>query len=102
MFKFDGTTYSLNIYIDIVNSKLIFSKILRKGRLGLRLREDKRTILLVDDEEPQLVLVKTSLEDSGYDILVARNGVEVVEILKKPSAELHLFAGLGWEAFLKY
>lgn len=66
------------------------------------------TILLVEDEEPLALLAKLILEDKGYRVLSARDGVEALEIFGRRSGEIDLVLtdlGLpkinGWEAFLK-
>lgn len=40
------------------------------------------TILLVEDSEPAIVQMKDILEDCGYNLLIARNGYEAIEILR--------------------
>lgn len=40
---------------------------------------DKKTILLVDDEEPLAVFLKRLLILRGYDVIVAHNGQEAVQ-----------------------
>jgi hypothetical protein len=65
------------------------------------------TVLFVDDEEPQLNLIQSVLENRGYRVLVARDGIEAVEMHKRHKDEIAaviLDLGLprlnGWEAFL--
>ena len=66
------------------------------------------TILLVEDEEVLLNLVKSLLEEKGYQVLAARDGGEAVDTYKHRQNEIALvFADMGlpilggWEAFLK-
>ncbi len=66
------------------------------------------TILLAEDEPALFELVKALLEERGYTVLGARDGVEAVEQFKKHAAEIDLVLidlGLpklsGWEAFQK-
>jgi signal transduction histidine kinase/DNA-binding response OmpR family regulator/HAMP domain-containing protein len=40
-----------------------------------------KTILLVEDSEPAIVQIKDFLEDSGFNIIVARNGIEALNII---------------------
>ena len=70
--------------------------------------EGSGTILFVDDEEHQIGLIRPFLEGKGYRVLVARNGVEAVEIHNEHKDDITaviLDLGLpklsGWEAFLK-
>ncbi len=42
-----------------------------------------KTILLVDDSEPAVIQIKDFLEESGYHVLVARNGGEALGIIAK-------------------
>ncbi|HXG00660.1 MAG TPA: response regulator [Bacteroidota bacterium] len=66
------------------------------------------TILLAEDEPALLELVKAVLEDRGYTVLPAQDGLEAVEKFKKHATEIDLVLldlGLpklsGWEAFLR-
>jgi DNA-binding NtrC family response regulator len=63
-------------------------------------------ILLVEDEEMLLDLLQVFLEENGYNVLVARDGMEAVEIYEKHAGEIKVVLsdmGLpklgGWEAF---
>ena len=47
-------------------------------------------ILLVDDEELIRVTGKYSLNEMGYDVLLAGNGIEAVDIFKEKFAEIDL------------
>ena len=47
-------------------------------------------VLVVDDEEPILELLKYNLEKQGYDVRTAGEGVEAVEIAKKFQPDLVL------------
>ncbi len=47
-------------------------------------------VLVVDDEEPILELLKYNLEKEGYDVKVANNGHQAVEIARKFKPELVL------------
>lgn len=42
-----------------------------------------KTILLVDDSEPAIIQLKDFLEDSGYQILIAGNGAEALNIISQ-------------------
>ena len=47
-------------------------------------RDDSlKTILLVDDSEPAIIQMKDFMEESGYNILVARDGTEALEIISQ-------------------
>ncbi|MGA2622572.1 MAG: response regulator [Bacteroidota bacterium] len=66
------------------------------------------TILLVEDEEMLLDLMKTLLEAKGYHVLTAEDGVEAVEVFTRHKDEIAVVIsdmGLpklgGWEAFQK-
>ncbi len=66
------------------------------------------TILLVEDEESLAVLAKLILEDKGYRVLSARDGVEALDVYRRHALEIDLVLtdlGLpklnGWEAYLK-
>ncbi len=43
----------------------------------------KQTILIVDDEPDFVMMLKQTLQDEGYTVEVAYNGVEAIEKVKK-------------------
>ena len=47
-------------------------------------------VLVVDDEEPILELLKYNLEKQSYEVRIASNGYEAVEIAKKFHPDLVL------------
>lgn len=47
-------------------------------------------ILLVDDEEVIRITVKTLLEEMGYDVILAENGMEAVEVYKEQYEDIDL------------
>jgi two-component system, cell cycle sensor histidine kinase and response regulator CckA len=53
-------------------------------------RRGAGTILLVEDEESLRTLTRSTLEQSGYAVLEACNGMEAVEIAKAASAPIDL------------
>lgn len=81
------------------------------GRSVMKKTDEKRgteTILLVEDEEMLLDLMKTLLEAKGYHVLTAEDGVEAVEVFTRHKDEIAVVIsdmGLpklgGWEAFQK-
>jgi two-component system, cell cycle sensor histidine kinase and response regulator CckA len=70
-------------------------------------KERQETILFVDDEDRQVDLIRGLLEKKGYRVLVARDGIDAVELhrqYKDEIAAVILDVSLpklsGWEAFL--
>jgi PAS domain S-box-containing protein len=68
----------------------------------------KETILLVEDEEMLLNVLKDTLKYHGYKVLTARNGKEAVELYSKNYNSIDLiFTDLGlpklngWQAYLE-
>ncbi|MEX2261624.1 MAG: ATP-binding protein [Bryobacteraceae bacterium] len=57
---------------------------------SLRALSGKGTILVVDDEEVVRNAVKASLERYGYDVLLARNGLEAVAVFREAADEVAL------------
>ena len=45
--------------------------------------EEKKTILIAEDEEDLLLMYSSALKAAGYNVLEAKNGKEVFSILKK-------------------
>lgn len=67
------------------------AEILTKGNKNVYdLATTKQTILLVDDEESVRDFVQMLLEGEGYQVLVAANGVEALEIYDRFSSEIGL------------
>lgn len=50
----------------------------------------EETILVVEDEEPVLTLVRETLEDAGYKVLVASDGEEALALLSRSEEPIHL------------
>ncbi len=44
---------------------------------------DSQKILVVDDSEDQILFSTQILEDNGYQYMIARNGVEALDVLQK-------------------
>ncbi len=57
--------------------------------LKLQFQREKHTILLVDDEENNLQLLKRTFRNS-YNILSAKNGVEALEVVEEHGDEISL------------
>lgn len=52
--------------------------------------ENKKLILLVDDESTMLELGKQLLEEHGYNVMLASDGIEAVELYKKHGKDIDL------------
>ena len=50
----------------------------------------KKKIMVVDDEENLIILVKALLEDAGYEVITANNGEECLDKLKRVKPDLIL------------
>jgi len=48
----------------------------------------KRKILIVDDEEAIRILVQETMQEAGYDTIVAANGEEALAKLSPPAKEM--------------
>jgi len=60
-----------------------FNHSLKKTLLTPAAGLSNKTILLVEDSEPAIIQMKDFLEESGYQILVARDGAEALAIIDK-------------------
>ncbi len=49
---------------------------------------DKKTILIVDDEEDVLSLLKTRLTAKGYSVITGRHGLDAIDLAKSQSPDL--------------
>ncbi|MEI7980163.1 MAG: response regulator [Bacteroidota bacterium] len=54
---------------------------MKKSSLQLLTGNESRTILLVEDSEPAIIQIQDILMESGYNILLARDGREALEII---------------------
>ncbi len=52
--------------------------------------DQKKTILVVEDEEPMLLVLKDVLKVEGYNVLQAKNGIEGLELALKDHPDLIL------------
>lgn len=50
----------------------------------------EETIMVVEDEEPVLNLIRESLEEAGYKVLTASNGEEALALLSRNKDPIHL------------
>lgn len=51
---------------------------------------DKRTILVVDDEDALRTVLSSELTSEGYDVRSAADGDEAIEVLKRETVDLIL------------
>ena len=101
-----GTTFRLYLPLRPVDGKSAAAPL--TARANGAERHGHETILFVDDEERQVALIESFLKNHGYRVLIARDGVEAVELHhlhKEEIAAVILDLGLprlnGWEAFLR-
>jgi PAS domain S-box-containing protein len=96
-----GTSISTYFPVLPVEGILTAPKLFAEARRG-----SGETILLVEDEEILLDLLQTLLEENGYRVLTATDGVEAVETYRTHIEDISIVLsdmGLpklgGWEAF---
>ena len=63
---------------------------MEENRSSLALPAGKGKILIVEDEEIVRKLTRSALEESGYQIIEARNGAEAIELFKKENMKIDL------------
>ena len=80
-----GTTFRLYFPIPSINEKPIDSRQVEPFKIG-----GTETILLVEDEELLLEMMRSLLTSKGYKIFVAQDGAEAVEVFKKHVQEIDL------------
>jgi CheY-like chemotaxis protein len=79
-----GTTFK--IYLPRIDEK---ATVARRQEPGPLLRGSE-TVLLVEDEASLRELLREVLEASGYSVLVARDGAEVVKIAEAHTGPIHI------------
>ncbi len=72
-----GTTEVLH---DSLQEKS-FSDVGKKPRISSK-GDFSKTILLIEDSEPAIIQITYALEENGYNLIVAKDGFEAIEILK--------------------
>ncbi len=82
----EGTCF--NVYLPV--AKVIEKKKTTRQEKVHISSKGNETILLVDDEELVRTLVKTVLEDNGYKLLTASNGMEALEMISNKSEKIDL------------
>ena len=99
-----GTTFW--IYLPIPSEATRQTSAAGSNYTALKRAGSGETILFVDDEETQLNVMRRFLENEGYRVLSAQNGVEALETFKQHKdaiAVAVLDLGLphlgGWQAF---
>jgi len=99
-----GTTFHLYLPVPPRTLELQASKSTRVAEVP----SGHETILVVEDEELLLELVKSYLEDQGYTVLTARDGQEAVDMYARHKDDIAVVLsdmGLpkigGWDAFRK-
>ncbi|MCP4601945.1 MAG: response regulator [Proteobacteria bacterium] len=50
--------------------------------------DEKKTILVIDDEPDTLVYISSLLEDNGYDVVTAKDGVDALDKVKQGPPDL--------------
>lgn len=80
-----GTTFE--IYFPLVSLEISVNE--NNGSL-IPLPAGKEKILIVEDEEIVRRLTRAALEESGYQVVEARNGAEAIDILKKENVKIDL------------
>ena len=80
----EGTTF--HIYLPAVEAAVSApekrASTVKSGR--------QRTILLVDDETAVLEMTRLILEDSDYQVLVARDGIQALQVYSKNAAHIEM------------
>ena len=57
------------------------SELVKQGRDGLKVTDDRANILLVDDRDDKLLALQTILADLGQNLVLARSGQEALRVL---------------------
>lgn len=99
-----GTT--MRLYFPVHQTGFSISE--PSGNQGGEKSQGTPSVLLVEDEEMLLELLQTLLEENGFKVFVARDGLEAVEMYSRHKKEISVVLsdmGLpklgGWEAFQK-
>lgn len=81
--KGEGATF--NIYFPATEKKVVVKKELEREEL-----KGSETVLLVDDEDMIIDVGQSMLEKMGYNVLIAKDGKEALEIYQKNEQEIDM------------
>ncbi len=106
-----GKGTQFNIYLPLLQDDSEYEadepKPAAKLSTSGQLRGDE-TLLLVEDDEEVLGIIKSLLEEFGYTVMVAKNGNKAVELFKENARTISLVIldaimpqKSGWETFLE-
>ena len=82
-----GSTFTLILPLNYVEENRIIETITEPVSYNRAIpftplkNEGQKTILLVEDSEPAIIQLQDFMEESGYKILVARDGAEALDII---------------------
>ena len=85
----EGSIFTLNLPLNYIAENRIVEIIPDQIKFNPLLpvttsKDDSlKTILLVEDSEPAIIQLKDFMEESGYKILIARDGTQALEIISK-------------------
>lgn len=54
------------------------------------MKETPRTILVVEDEPPHRMLLKSIFENAGYKVLTAKDGIEAIDVYRRQADTVDL------------
>ncbi|MBI3788475.1 MAG: response regulator, partial [Ignavibacteriales bacterium] len=101
-----GTGTTMQLYFPVHQTEFSISE--SAGNQEIKNSQTALSVLLVEDEEMLLELLQTLLEENGFKVFVARDGLEAVEMYVRHKDEISVVLsdmGLpklgGWEAFQK-
>jgi signal transduction histidine kinase/ActR/RegA family two-component response regulator len=85
-----GTT--LRIYLPVVRSegKSAVNELLTEESASRKYASGRGTVLVVEDEEATVHLLKEALSQAGYQTLTAMNGEEAVDLYHRHTAEIDI------------
>jgi signal transduction histidine kinase/ActR/RegA family two-component response regulator len=85
-----GTT--LRIYLPVVRSegKSAVNELLTEESASRKYASGRGTVLVVEDEEAMVHLLKEALSQAGYQTLTAMNGEEAVDLYHQHTAEIDI------------
>ena len=103
-----GATFRVYLPVAPSEKKLITDEVIETSNSDRKRAGGQRTILLAEDEEAMVLLLRRTLPNHGYNVLAALDGEEAIDLYRRHKHEIDIVLmdiGLpkiaGWDVIRK-